>query len=372
MAGYAMAAGAILGGVAGSQKDKTGQTQESGVRVGNATANEQAGSAGMMAGFNGFQDMVNAGPGASDVSAATGASRSLADLLKQYSQQGGAMPTGEDYSNGNSLAGRLFQQQRVGMQQNFMDQSVNANRQAALQGRDMNDPILRMKLAQEQTRQGAMLDAGQNQFAQQYAMQQPFQRLDMASQHANVLGGLASQAMANRQALASMGQSIQNDERNWRLQTGTRWGSQMQESGGGLKGAINGAIAGAGAAASMAGGMGGGAGGAGGGAAMGGGSSSISSFGGGQFGSQGGMMGGGGGGGSSYSLGAFGGGGAAMSQPAPQAQPMNFGGGGGGQQMMYGRGQGGLPFMQNGYGGQAQIGYPVNPNRISGGANGSW
>jgi hypothetical protein len=57
--------------------------------------------------------------------------------------------------------------------------------------------------------------------------------------------------MANRQALMSMGQSIQGNERQFRLGTATRTTNQEQSSGGGLGGAISGAIGGM----SMAGGL---------------------------------------------------------------------------------------------------------------------
>jgi hypothetical protein len=82
------------------------------------------------------------------------------------------------------------------------------------------------------------------------------QRLGFAQDRANVLGGLATQAMSNRQTLASMGQSIQQADQTWRLNTGTKWGTQNTESGGGAKGAISGGIAAGGAAMGLMGGMG--------------------------------------------------------------------------------------------------------------------
>jgi hypothetical protein len=111
-------------------------------------------------------------------------------------------------------------------------------------GRSLNDPILAAKLAQEQTRQGAMLEANQGSFAQQFALAQPDRRLGYANQRANILGGLATQAMSNRQALAAMGEGILQREREFRLATANRSGTNTNTSGGGVAGGIGGALAG--------------------------------------------------------------------------------------------------------------------------------
>jgi hypothetical protein len=249
---------AIMGGMgaagalSGALKDKT--EYSSGMRLNGASGEELAGQRGMMDAYSQLQGMVGKGPGEQDVSNSLGASRSLADMLKAYSE-GGFLPGQSDINTSNDIAGKLFQAQRLGMQQNFGDQLTEANRSAALMGRDPNDPILKTKLAQEQTRQASMLDASQGAFAQNFALSLPGQRLDYAGQRANVLGGLASQAMANRQAIAAMGEGIMNNERNFRLQTAEKYGSQ--ESGGGLKGALSGFLAGAGTGASLATGIGG-------------------------------------------------------------------------------------------------------------------
>jgi hypothetical protein len=243
---------AALGGISGAIGSKTEQTQTSRVDAGSATDLENQGSGMLSGGASQLQGMVNAGPGQSDVTNSLGASHDLASMLQQYSQSGG-LPTGQDISNSNDIASKLFATQRTQMSQNFMDQTNQANQQAALMGRSINDPILRNKLAQEQTRQQSVLDAQQGGFATQFALNQPMQRLGFASQRADVLGGLASQAMANRQALAGMGSSIMNQERSMRLATATRTGTQTQSSGGGVSGAINGAMGGLGTGLSAAG-----------------------------------------------------------------------------------------------------------------------
>lgn len=150
------------------------------------------------------QNLVNQGAGGSDVAAGAQSQRDLAAALQQAQTQG-FNPNEQDIQGANSLANQLFRQRQVGLEQNFMQQQQQFNQQAALQGRNPLDPVFRNKLAQEQTRQQQQLQAEQGVFATQYALQQPQQRLQLQAQRANVLGGLATQALANRQALASMG-----------------------------------------------------------------------------------------------------------------------------------------------------------------------
>lgn len=235
-----LAVGAGLGALSGAMKSE--KKTSSGLDLAEEGELERMARLGQGTDYNALRGMVDAGPGQGDVSNAYGAQKDLAAMLKQYSE-GGYLPSGADIATGQKYAGLLFQGQREAMNQAFNDQSTEANRQAALMGRSMNDPILRAKLAQEQNRQSAQLNANQGSFATQMALQQPGMRLGFAQDRTNVLSGLATQAMANRQALLSMGQSIQNSERNFRVQTATRWGKE--ESGGGLKGAISGALGGA-------------------------------------------------------------------------------------------------------------------------------
>jgi hypothetical protein len=153
------------------------------------------------------------------------------------------MPGQQDMATANQFATQMFAPQQMALQQSFVDQGIQNNQLAARLGRPGNDPILAAKLADSQTRQMGMLNAQQGQWAQQYAMDLPMQRLGFQQQMAQVQGGLASQALANRQALLSVGQNIQGAERNFRMGTATHFGNSS--SGGGLKGAITGGIAGA-------------------------------------------------------------------------------------------------------------------------------
>lgn len=199
--------------------------------------------------LQGMSSMVNAGPGVGDVQAGSQSQRDLAAMLQQY-QEGGNIPTGQDISRAENYASQQFGAQRLGIQQQFQDAQQQYAQQAQIQGRNTLDPVFRNKQNIEMQRQMQMLGAQQGQFASQFAQQQPGQRLNFAGQRASVLGGLASQAMANRQALLQMGNQIQQGQQNFRLGAS---GSQTQSSqGGGLGGAIAGGIAGLGTAAQTA------------------------------------------------------------------------------------------------------------------------
>jgi len=255
-----MGGGALLGGIAGAMGQKT--SYESGVKLDPAGWEEKEGNRLQVGHLKNLEKMVQASGGTADVAAARGAGMDFAGMLKQYSE-GGNLPTDADIASAGGFAQKLFAGQRTAMEQNFADQQTQANRIAAQMNRAGNDPILRAKLAQEQTRQAALLDANQGSWAMQHAMNQPGQRLAFAGQRADVLGGLASQALSNRQALVNMGRQLKLDRESFRLQTAKRYGSQ--ESGGGVGGAIQGALGGAGMGASVMGMMGGGGGGGGGG-----------------------------------------------------------------------------------------------------------
>ena len=237
-------AGAVLGGIAGAAGSK-----QSISLPGNTALGRQAYGAAR-SGLSGLQGLIGQGPGARDVRSATGASRDLAAMLQQLSQTGG-IPGMEDLATSQQFAGDVFRPQQVALQQSFKDQLTSANRQAAISGRDLNDPILRAQLAQQQTQQQALLGAEQGSFAAQFAQNLPLQRLGFAGQRADVLGQLSGQAMQNQMSLAGLGSNLLGQERNFRLAQATK------TTGGGLGGAISGALGGLGAGASLAGGLGG-------------------------------------------------------------------------------------------------------------------
>lgn len=210
------------------------------------SALEQAGRKGMESSFADLQKFVGMGPGDQDVQAGLSAQRGLGDLLAQMAQTGG-MPGQAEINQARGFTNDIFSPQALALQQAFDDQRVQASRQAGLMNRSANDPILRAKLAQEQTRQGQMLEAQKTAFSADYAQQLPQQRLALMGQLASVRGDLASQAMKNRQAILSLGSALQTDERNFRQSIAARnsSGQQSTSSGGGIGGAISGAISGA-------------------------------------------------------------------------------------------------------------------------------
>jgi hypothetical protein len=224
-------AGGALGYLSGSGEEESAQTAWSqSINLGKMSGRERSANQGVTSSYNMFGQLVNAGPGISDVRASRASNNDLSAMLERYKMEGGADPTAGDISRAGSLSDQLFAAQRIQMGQAFEDQTTGANRQAALMGRSINDPILKAKLAQEQTRQSAVLGAQQGSFATQYAMQQPMQRLGFQQQLTDFRGGLASQAMANRQALMAAGQTIQSNERNWRLQKADKSGTGSSQA----------------------------------------------------------------------------------------------------------------------------------------------
>lgn len=178
--------------------------------------------------------MVDQGPGGRDVLAGTEAQRNLAALFGREATTGG-LPGQQDIRGAQGFASQIFNPQRVALQQALEQQSRSAARQGALLGRSATDPILRAKLASEQTRQQQMLEAQQGAFSADYANQLQQNRLNLSSQQANILGGLATQALQNRQTLLSLGNQLTQQEREWKLATATRRsrGTQSNEVGAG-------------------------------------------------------------------------------------------------------------------------------------------
>lgn len=227
----------ILGAIAGGQRQN--QTQDTTRILGAAPANEQQGADAASSGLKGFGDLMGYGPGQQDMQASTDSSRSLASMLAGYSQNG-FMPSQQDYGYAQQMTNSIFQPQQVAMQQAFGDQNIQANRNAALMGRGPNDPVLQNMLMKEQTRQQQGLQGQMTSYMSQQAQQLPQQRLQYAQQLAQVNSGLASQALANRQALFSMGSSLQKQGEDF--QTGASSTQTSQGSGGGLMGGLTGAL----------------------------------------------------------------------------------------------------------------------------------
>lgn len=233
-------AGAALGAMAGGQKDQSSAT--SSLNIAPESALEAQASGSIAANFGQLQNFINAGPGMSAVNASQVSNAGLADMLKKYSQ-GGFLPSEADMATANKFAQSAYNPQAVALQQQFGQQQQRAAQLASQLGRPVNDPIIQAKLSQEYMQGQERLGAAQGAFANQFALNLPQQRLGYTAQLADVQNSLASQAMANRQALLSLGSQIQGAERNWRLNTASR--TQSQESGGGFKGMLTGALGGA-------------------------------------------------------------------------------------------------------------------------------
>lgn len=255
------AAGAILGGIAGAQGNQGSQTQTTQLNLRDInelnkgrSALEASGTGAQEQMFSQLQALLGQGPGSTDVAAGYQAQQGLASLLQQQATTGG--PSAANIAQAQQYAQNIFAPQQTAMQQAFTDQNIAANRLAAKLGRAGNDPILRNKLAQEQTRQQAMLQSQQGAFAAEQAQGFQGRQLQLTEALANVRGGLASQAFQNRQNLLQMGQSLAQAERQYRLQTAGQTSTSTSSSGGGLSGAISGALAGFGQGAGAAGALG--------------------------------------------------------------------------------------------------------------------
>jgi len=252
MLGAALSAvGAIMGGAAGSEGERSRSTTNTSsvVRLRDIeslnrgrSALEAEGDKSTMDFFQSLKSLLQAGPGEADVTAGTQGMRDYASRLQQLLSQGGV-----DVAAGQQFAQNIFAPQQLGLQQSFQDQQVQANRMAARLGRTGNDPILRNKLAQEQTRQQAMLNSQQGAFAAEQAYALPQQQINYAQALANTRMGLASQAFQNRQNLMQLGQSLTQQERQYRLQAASQTGQTQFGGtvGGGWAGALTGAMGGA-------------------------------------------------------------------------------------------------------------------------------
>lgn len=240
--------GAGVGGLAGALGGDDAMV--SSVDAGSATDLERMALAAQQRRFGELGGLVDRGPGGEDVSAALGAQRGFAAQLQAASATGG-LPQQQDILQAQQLSSQLFAPQQTALNQLFEDQGIQAQRQAAIMGRSGDDPVLQARLAMEQGRQQQLLGAQQTAQSAQIAAALPGQRLSFAGQRAQVLGGLATQALQNRQALTALGGQLAGQERDFRLATATRRQQQERSVGsriaGGLSGAFGGLTAGLGA-----------------------------------------------------------------------------------------------------------------------------
>lgn len=198
--------------------------------------------------MNAYRNLTSSGPGASDVTAALNATRGYADQLNNISSRSEGL---YDMARGNQLAAQAFGAQRMALNQSFQDQMQQANRAASAAGRSSNDPILRARMLQEQSRQQAMLSAQQSAAAVDFGRQATTDMLTLQGQRVDALSGLSQQAFGNQQNLFNMGNQVYQNEWNRAMQT-----AQYEQSrGGGLSGAITGLTGGLAAGFNVAQGM---------------------------------------------------------------------------------------------------------------------
>jgi hypothetical protein len=249
-------AGAVLGGLAGGQANRTSTNSSTTTAVNLRNINDiNKGRSTLEATtdqsqndlYAQLQALLNQGPGAAQVSAGLQAQTGYGDIINQQLQSGG-LPNQGQISQAQDYASQIFAPQRLGLQQAFGDQNIAQQRLAARLGRGGNDPVLQAKLGQEQTRQQAMLQAQQGAFGAEQAMNAPQRQLQLAEALANVRGGLASQAFSNRQSMLQMGNALAASERKYRLDTAGRTSNTTgsESGGGGMAGAISGGLAGIG------------------------------------------------------------------------------------------------------------------------------
>jgi hypothetical protein len=238
-------AGGVLGAITGSQGSKSSQNSTSGIKLRDADGREINSFNLQDSSLSNIRSLLNAGPNDGDYAAGNQSTRDLASLLKQYSQSGG-LPNQNDISQANGIASNLFSARQTALDQSFTDQNTEAQRLAARLGRPINDPILQAKLRTGFIRQSDLLNSEKSSAAQQLALQLPGQRLGYAQQATGVLNNFGNQALANQQYLFGLGNSIGNQERNFRLKTSDKYSNSSTNLWRGLSGAISGAIGGAG------------------------------------------------------------------------------------------------------------------------------
>jgi len=254
--------GALLGGIAGSFGTPESRTEtESGIRLRPISDFERFLGGDIEERFRGLGRLVEGGPGQEDIQRSLQLQRGLGERLGEFAQ-GGFLPGEREFGIARGFAEQAFAPEQVALGQRFEEQETRVGRLAALRGRPVDDPILQAKLAQEQTRQQAVLGARQGSFATQFAQQIPLQELGFQQQQAGLAQGLATQALQNRQTILNLGRGIQQGQQQFRLATGTRFGtSRTPAQPGGFASIISGALGGAGLGAGVAGLFGGGGGG---------------------------------------------------------------------------------------------------------------
>ena len=243
-AAIALGGGALLGAIGGGIKKGPDYTS-----IGVDPRSSQYANDALMR----FQQYAAAGPGQQDVTAATEAGRGFASTLQGFANNGLF-----NMQQGRALAEQQFAGQRTALGQTFQDQLAQANRQAAISGRGGNDPILKARLAVEQSRQSAQLNADQQAAAVNLGRQSSLDTIGLLSQRYGALQGLSQQAFGNQQNLfgmASQQRGLDLQQRGQDIQQSLGAAQYEASRGGGLQGALTGGISGLSAGITAAGGL---------------------------------------------------------------------------------------------------------------------
>jgi hypothetical protein len=188
-----------------------------------------------------LQELVNRGLSEADLNQSLEAQARFASGLKRASGVAGqdVLPSQADIQATSGIAQNLFAPERQALQQSFMGQTMAARSEAARLGRSTTDPILQARLRQGFMQQEGALASRQQQAAQQLALQLPEQRLqrsllqaDLAGkeregifgiqQFQSQLGMQREQAnIQNKAGLVAALSQVLNNERQFRIQSGT-------------------------------------------------------------------------------------------------------------------------------------------------------
>lgn len=200
----------------------------------------------IQADFRSLRDLIAQGPNRGDVRAGIQAQRDFASTLRTAGQEGASL---QDISRGRTFADQVFAPQEQALQRQFQEQGVQNDRLSARLGRPVNDPILRAKLAQNQSNQLSDLEARRGSFAAQQGQAQFQQRLGLLGQRANLLSGLGQQAITNRNALLGAGSNLLAQQQQFRLAVSD---PKFAKKGGGIGGFFQGLAGGASAGLGVA------------------------------------------------------------------------------------------------------------------------
>lgn len=239
--GAAILGSAAIGALANRGQGSSQSTYQQ-MQVDPASQYETGAVSGIQNAYSQLQQFTNAGPGLQDVQGGYQAQNDLASMLKSYSQ-GGYAPTAQD----QQYAQQMTAPQQEAIRQSGIQQNQQFRQTAAQTGRGPMDFAFQNKLGQNLSNMQMGLAAQQSQIA----AQQPNQRLGYAQDYASLKQGLASQAMANRQAIAGLGASIRDSERNLRLSSAGRSVMQSSPAGDQTSNMLQGALAGAGTGMSL-------------------------------------------------------------------------------------------------------------------------